>query len=76
MAKQQLQELEAQGHHILYVDEMMTTKSTIPSHEYSLKGRPIEVDYKQYSSLSVATVAAISAKNGVDLVMNFPKSVD
>ena len=54
----------------------MTTKSTIPSHEYSLKGLPIQVDYKQFSSLNVATVAAISNKNGVDYVMNFDKSVD
>ena len=45
-AQRYLHELTAQGHRVLYVDEMMTTKSTIPTHEYSLKGQPIQVDYK------------------------------
>ena len=75
-ARDRLQELEAEGYRILFVDEIVTTKSTIPSHEYSAPNRPFRVDFKQFQSSCIATVAAISHEKGVDHVMNFPSSVD
>ena len=61
---------------ILYVDEMCTTVSTIPTHAYSLKNKPLELDRNQFQQKCVATIASISKENGVELVMHFPRSVD
>ena len=55
---------------------MCTTKSTIPTHEYSPVNQPVKIDYKQFANTCIATVAAISSEGGVDLAMNFNKSVD
>ena len=54
----------------------MTTKSTIPTHEYSAPKQPFRIDIRQYQHTCVATVAAISYDKGVDHVMNFASSVD
>ena len=34
------------GYHVIFVDEMMVTKSTIPSHDWSQKNSQIQIDYK------------------------------
>jgi transposase len=58
------------------VDEICTTKSTIPTHEWSAKNRPVKLDYRQFARECIATIAAISIENGVDLVMNTGQSVN
>lgn len=55
---------------------MMTTKSTIPTSDWSLKNTPIKVDYKQYSYQTIASVAGVFLENGVDLIMTFNDSID
>lgn len=60
----------------MYIDEFCTTKSTMPTHAWSLPTKPITIDYKQFSNSCIASVASISAKNGVDLIMNHPKSIN
>ena len=55
---------------------MCVTKSTIPTHEYSMKNRPIEIDIKCFSKLTTAVLAGISAEKGVEIVMTFDKSVN
>ena len=75
-ARDRLEELQAQRFRILFVDEIVTTKSTIPTHEYSAPNQPFRIDLKQYQSTCIATVAAISFDKGVEHVMNFPNSVD
>ena len=34
------------GFRIIYCDEMCVTKSTMPTHEYSLKNQEIKIDFK------------------------------
>ena len=55
---------------------MCVTKSTIPTHEYSMKNRSIEIDIKCFSKLTTAVLAGISAEKGVEIVMTFDKSVN
>ena len=44
-----VQQLESEGYRIIYIDEMCVTKSTIPTHEYSNKYKPLMIDMKQFS---------------------------
>ena len=64
------------GFHVIFVDEMMVTKSTIPTHDYSQKNSQIRIDYKQYAKETIAVLAGVSAEMGLDLVMTFQKSVN
>ena len=41
-----LVDLKSQGYRILFIDEMCTTKSTIPTHEWSPVNQPVKIDYK------------------------------
>ena len=76
VAKRQLAEHKAQGYRIIYCDELCTTVSTIPSHAYSLKKQPLKIDLRQFSQRCVATITSFSAEAGMELVMNFDRSVD
>lgn len=75
-AKAQLNALKLQGHRIIYVDEFVTTKSTLPTHAWSLKRKPLQIDLKQFSPGCLATIIGISAEAGVELVKHFDRSVD
>ena len=48
---------------------MMVTKSTLPTHEYSLKNQSIKIDHWQYHSRAIAVLAGVSEKIGIDLIM-------
>lgn len=65
-----------EGYKIIYLDELCTTKSTIPTHDWTPRNQPFQVDYKQYHQRTVATIAAVSKEKGVELVMNFERSVN
>ena len=55
---------------------MCTTVSTIPTHAYSLKNNPIKIDQKSVQQKCIATITSMSEEAGVELVMNFNRSVD
>ena len=44
--RESLQGAYDDGFHVIYIDEMMVTKSSIPTHEYSLKNQNVSIDYK------------------------------
>ena len=46
LARDKVAELQGLGYRILFVDEIVTTKSTIPTHEYSALKEPFTIDYK------------------------------
>ena len=48
------------GFRIIYIDETMITKSTMPTHNLSAKYDRVDIDYHQYSSDVIATIAGIS----------------
>ena len=58
--------LEEDGYDILFVDEIMFTKSTLNDRAWSKKNQNFEYDLKQMGNGAVACVAAISMNNGVD----------
>jgi len=55
---------------------MCVTKSTIPTHEYSLKNQVIQIDYAQFHHRTIAVLAAISQQVGLDHIMLFDDSVN
>ena len=46
---------------MVYIDEMMVTKSTIPTHEWSNKLENFEIGYSQYAKQAEAVIAAVSS---------------
>ena len=75
-AKFNVNEALKDGYTIVYCDELCTTKATMPTHDYSKINSPIKIDYKQFHKKTLATIAAISEINGVELIMSFDKSVN
>ena len=61
---------------MVYVDEMMVTKSTIPYKEWSHKNTNMKIDYSKFAKEVIASVVAISAERGVDHVSLFDYSVN
>ena len=59
-ARDQLNEYIQKGFRIIYVDEMMVTKSSMPTHAYSEKNKRIKIDHWQYHSKPIAVLAGIS----------------
>jgi hypothetical protein len=53
----------------------MTTKMTMPTHDWSPKNSTFEIDYKLYHKKTIASIIGISI-NGPELVMSWEKSVN
>ena len=68
--------LQAQNAYVIYLDEVVTSRTCIPTHEWTPCKAPLKVDLKQFSKSTIATVASISFHSGVELVMNFDRSVN
>ena len=60
---------------ILFVDELVFTKQTIPRLDYASKGNNITVDESDFYHRYLACVAAISYERGVDAIMIFDSAV-
>ena len=56
---------------MVYVDEVVFTKATIPVLDYAPKYSNQTVDEKDFYSRYLAAVAAVSADRGVDALMIF-----
>ena len=54
----------------------MATRTTIPKLDWSHKYQNSEVDYSQLNRDPIAIVAAVSRERGLELAMQFPKSVN
>ena len=54
----------------------MVTKSTIASHEWSVKNTNFQMDLKSYGKETIAVLAAISKEYGLDHVSIFKQSVN
>ena len=73
---QQLKVMMQRGFRIVYLDETMVTTKTIPTHEWSGEKHEIQVDYRQYGRSAIAVLGGVSQERGVDLMMQFEKSVN
>lgn len=75
LVKQSLMEYQRDGYHVIYIDEFCTTKSTMPTHDWSPKNATFEIDYKLYHKKSLASILGMS-NEGIELIMTFEKSVN
>ena len=66
-----LNEAITQGFRVIYIDEFMTTRTTISKNSWSLKNNPVLIDSKALDQRNVASIMGISQLHGVDLIMNF-----
>ena len=73
---QQLKVMTQRGFRIVYLDETMVTTKTIPTHEWSGVKHQIQVDQQHYGRKAIAVLAGVSQERGVDLMMQFEKSVN
>ena len=64
------------GFRVVMVDEMMVTKSTLPTHDWTRPNTNHELDLSQIDTRAIAVVGAVSRERGVELIMTFRKSVD
>ena len=73
---EELQKFKDRGFRLVFLDETMVTKSTIPKVEWSRPNESFEIDYKQFAEKTIAVLAGISMERGVDLCMQFEKPVN
>lgn len=52
------------------------TKSTIPTHEWSLPKREFQIDLSKYHKKTYAGIVAISFEGGVELIKVYEKSIN
>ena len=64
------------GFEVVYLDEVMFTSNSNLKRTWAAKRSPISVDRKQMSHPTIACIASVSASNGLELIMQFPRSVD
>ena len=76
LVRNQMNEHIQRGFRIIYADEMMVTKSSMPTHAWSQKNQRIKVDRWQYHHNPIAVIAGVSEQFGTDLVMLFDFSID
>ena len=57
------------GFRIVQLDEMMYTKSTFGTHEYSKKNCNMQVDLSKTNTEAIAVIVAISRERGVEHMM-------
>ena len=75
-AKKNLNEAKQEGYKIYYVDEFCTTRNTFLTHSWSLKNQPFQLEQNMMEDKMIASILCISEEDGVNLLMNFPKSVN
>ena len=66
---EELQKYKDRGFRLVFLDETMVTKSTVPKVEWSRANESFEIDYKQFTEKTIAVLAGISMERGVDLCM-------
>ena len=64
------------GFRIVQVDEMMVTKRTILSSDWSLPKNNPELDLSNINTSPIAVLGGVSQEFGIDLVMTFKFSID
>ena len=61
---------------VIYIDEVVFTKTTIPRLDYAPKYSNQTVDEKDFYSKYLAVIAAISADRGVDTILIYDQAVN
>ena len=74
--QEKVKALMRDGYDIVFLDETMLTRKTLPKIEWSLPGSNIDYDCRDLYVQTTALLAGISMKKGIDFWMTFPKSVN
>ena len=64
------------GYRIVYIDETMFTRKSIPSKEYYLRSKNMTVDQSCINEPALAMLSGISKEKGLEAYMIFPFSVN
>ena len=69
-----LRRAKRDGFKVIYIDETVFTRSTVPRTEYCLQNRNVTVDKDWINEPTVAVLSGISRERGQELYIQFPKS--
>ena len=72
----ELKKAKRDGYRIIYIDETVFTRSTIPKLEYCLPKKNMTVDKAGIKEPTYAVLSGISREKGQELFMLFQKSVN
>ena len=72
----ELKKAKKDGYRIIYIDETMFTKTTVPKQEYCLPHRNMTVDKGWINEPTYALLSGISREKGQEFYMLFEKSVN
>ena len=61
IAKHEVKEALDNGYRLIFIDEFVVTKLSIPSHDYSQKKTYTTIDPSHYHKETLATIAGISS---------------
>ena len=64
--KRELTKARNAGYRIIYIDETMFTRSTVPDTEWAPPKKNLSVDLAKLNEPTLALLAAISRKNGIE----------
>ena len=64
------------GFRIVQLDEMMVTKRTFPTHDWSAKYTNHQMDIGNTDTRAIAVVGAVSREKGVECLMTFKESIN
>ena len=60
----------------MYCDESCLTSKLLPSHQWMVKSKNIEIDEKKLNASTLAFVVALSEDKGLVTVNTYPRSLD
>ena len=75
-AREELKRYMMLGYRIIYCDETMITKSTIPAREFRFSYKRVEIMQQSLNDDPIAVLVGVSKECGIDLVMTFENSVN
>ena len=71
-----LKKAKRDGYRVIYIDETMFTRATVPRTEYCLPKQNVTVEKAWINEPTMAVLSGISREKGQELYMLFPKSVN
>ena len=71
--KRQLEKARMDGFRIIYIDETMFTRKTVPDSEYCLPKKNSRIDQAKLEEPTLALLAGISKEKGIEHFMIFEK---
>ena len=64
--KRQLTRVKNEGYRIIYIDETMVTRKTVPDAEWSRPRENMSVDVNKLQEPTLALLCGISRENGIE----------